>query len=146
MVVQPEELSLAAHSDIQSCIRQPNHLLTQEELNAILRLSQHLRVFGLLSAVGYINQQNDQVGQVRQRTGPVWGSLLKGLLLREVTLEGLQKILSLSELPTEINNRQLMEVVRIIAQQQPSQYMSLWRKSLVITNHWNFWARAYSEN
>lgn len=146
MIVQPEELSLTAYGHIQCYFTRPNQLLQQEELNAILRLSQHLRVFGLLSAVGYINQQNDQGGQVRERTVPVWRCLLTGLLTTEMTPKQLQEILNIPELPTQITNRQLMDAVRIIAQQHPSQYMFLWRKSLVISNHWNFWARAYSQN
>jgi hypothetical protein len=126
MIVHPEEMSLIAHQHIQDYLDgQAN--VSENDLTAILRLSQHLRVFGLLSAVGYINQTNDQAGQVRDRTVPVWRSLLSNLILEEPTNDG----------------RRLMEIVVEMAKNEPVQYMATWRKSLVITNHWNFWARAY---
>ena len=74
--VQPEQMSLTAHGHIQKYLKsEGKEHLEQEDLNAVLRLSQHLRIFGLLSAVGYINQSNDQEGKVRLRTVPVWKSL-----------------------------------------------------------------------
>lgn len=128
--IQPNKMSLDAHEHIQNYLKaNQKSLLNKEDLNAILRLSQHLRVFGLLSAVGYINQSNDQEGKVRKRTVPIWKSLLGQLL----------------ETEPSITNQELMEKVIVMNREEPSQYMANWRKSLILTNHWNFWARAYSE-
>jgi hypothetical protein len=125
-MIQPEEFSLLAHEHVQVYLdKQPN--ITDEDLTAVLRLSQHLRVFGLLSAVGYINQTNDQEGKIRERTVPVWRSLLSQLILGKATND----------------SRKLMESVVEMARRHPKEYMVAWRKSLVLTNHWNFWARAY---
>ncbi len=127
-MIQPEEMSLLAHGHIQVYLdKQPN--ISEEDLTAVLRLSQHLRVFGLLSAVGYINQTNDQEGKIRERTVPVWRSLLSQLILGEAARD----------------SRTLMAAVVEMARQQPREYMTTWRKSLVLTNHWNFWARAYKK-
>jgi hypothetical protein len=127
--VKPEEISLTACRHIQTYLRQNDRrLLSKNDLNAILRLSQHLRVFGLLSATGYINQSNEQQGEVRQRTVPVWSSLL-GQLIDE---------------NNPPDRQQLMRTIREIAEDNPSQYMTYWRKALVFANHWNFWARAYA--
>jgi hypothetical protein len=125
-MIKPEEMSLLAHEHIQVYLdKQPN--IADEDLTAVLRLSQHLRVFGLLSAVGYINQTNDQEGKIRERTVPVWRSLLSQLILGTATND----------------SKKLMEAVVAMARQQPREYMATWRRSLVLTNHWNFWARAY---
>jgi hypothetical protein len=126
MMIQPEEMSLLAHGHIQDYLDTRINI-SDEDLTAVLRLSQHLRVFGLLSAVGYINQTNDQEGRVRERTVPVWRSLLSQLILGE---------------PTD-DSRILMESVVTMAREEPTKYMKTWRKSLVLSNHWNFWARAY---
>lgn len=127
--VQPESVSLTAHEHIHKYLRQHNQTqLNQEELNAVLRLSQHLRVFGLLSAVGYINQTNDQEGKVRIRTVPVWRCLITGLL----------------ELPDNTNKKELMTQVVDLAKNKPSEYLVRWRQAMVMSNHWNFWARAYA--
>ena len=113
-------------------------------MNAILRLSQHLRVFGLLSAVGYVNQSNAQENnKTRQRTAPVWRVLL-GQMIDELNLPGTPKLMEIED-PNEMA-RELMEQVVRIANQQPSEYMANWRKSLNLSNHWNFWARAYQED
>jgi homoserine acetyltransferase len=128
--IQPEQISLDAHQHIQKYLKD-NHkqFLDKEDLNAVLRLSQHLRVFGLLSAVGYINQSNAQEGKVRERTVPVWKLLLNQLVEPEKPL----------------TSKELMEKVVEISKQSPSKYMTTWRKSLLMANHCNFWARAYSE-
>lgn len=126
--VQPEQMSLVAHQHIQ-CYLNSRPALTDNDLTAVLRLSQHLRVFGLLSAAGYVNQSNSQGGEVRERTVPVWESLL-GQLVDEAN-------------PPD--RRNLMERVIALANNQPGEYMALWRKALVLANHWNFWARAYKE-
>jgi len=126
--VRPEHISLLAYKHIQQYIKsQGKQSLSQEDLNAVLRLSQHLRVFGLLSAIGYVNQSNAQEGKVRQRTVPVWTSLL-GQLVNE---------------NNSLDSRELMQRIQTLASDQPAEYLALWRKALVLSNHWNFWARAY---
>lgn len=128
--IQPEQISLDAHQHIQNYLKDAKKTnLDKEDLTAILRLSQHLRVFGLLSAVGYINQSNEQKGKIRERTVPVWKSLLEQLL----------------EVEPPITTKNLMEKVVIMSKESPRQYMATWRKSLTLTNHWNFWGRAYAE-
>jgi glucan phosphorylase len=131
MTVQPEQMSLSAHKHIQKLIQKltGNSTLAGDDLTAVLRLSQHLRVFGLLSAVGYVNQSNAQEGQVRQRIAPVW-ELLLGQLLDE---------------KNPLRRADLMKKVVEMAEKEPALYMETWRRSLVLTNHWNFWARAYQE-
>lgn len=129
-LVRPEQISLLAHSHIQSYMQsQSSEKLTQDDLTAVLRLSQHLRVFGLLSAVGYINQSNQQAGRVRERTVPVWTALLGQLVNEQDTLPP----------------RELMRIIREKASENPSEYLALWRRALNLANHWNFWARAYQE-
>lgn len=129
--VQPEQMSLDAYGHIQEYLKSSNKAkLDKEDLTAVLRLSQHLRVFGLLSAVGYVNQSNAQEGKVRERTVPVWQSLLGQLLDKDNPLTG----------------RQLMQKVEQMARNEPSQYMANWRSSLSLANYWNFWARAYQED
>jgi hypothetical protein len=126
-MIQPEQMSLLAHQHIQTYLAD-RAAMTEDDLTAVLRLSQHLRVFGLLSAVGYANQENDQEGRVRARTVPVWTSLLGQLLSHEQPQE-----------------RAVMEYVIEMARQRPTEYMATWRKALILANHWNFWARAYKE-
>lgn len=132
--VQPEQMSLDAHDHIQKYLkrhRQETQKLTKEDLNAVLRLSQHLRVFGLLSAVGYINQSNAQENnEVRRRTVPVWECLLGHLID--------------TDNPPE--RKDLMTKIVEMAQQEPSRYMATWRRALLFVHHWNFWARAYQED
>lgn len=132
--VQPEQMSLDAHDHIQKYLRrhrQETQKLTKEDLNAVLRLSQHLRVFGLLSAVGYINQSNAQENnEVRRRTVPVWECLLGHLIDQEQPPD----------------RKDLMTKIVEIAQQEPSRYMANWRRALLFAHHWNFWARAYQED
>lgn len=129
--VQPEQMSLFAHAAIQAYIeKKGENFLDKEDLNAVLRLSRHLRIFGLLSAVGYINQTNDQEGKVRKRTVPVWHCLLGYLIAQSENLD----------------KKELMEKVVNLTKNEPQQYMSMWRKSLLLAQHWNFWARAYSKD
>ncbi len=126
--VRPEHISLLAYKHIQQYMSsQGKKSLSQEDLNAVLRLSQHLRVFGLLSAIGYVNQSNAQEGKVRQRTVPVWTSLL-GQLVSEDNFS---------------DAKELMQKIHTLASKQPAEYLALWRRSLILANHWNFWARAY---
>jgi len=121
-----EQMSLNAYQHIQKYLNSKN-ALSKEEVTAILRLSQHLRVFGLLSAVGYLNQTKE--GKVQERIEPVWKSLLGQLI--------------------EPNNppekKQLMQKVEEMARQNPSNYMATWRKALALSKHWNFWARAHQQ-
>lgn len=135
VMVQPEQMSLKAHAHIKKYLTQskkPN--IEKEDLNAVLRLSQHLRVFGLLSAVGYLNQSNAQENnETRKRTVPVWGLLLAQLLGQEIDTAN----------PNQ--RRELMETVANMANTQPTEYMTTWRKSLILAEQWNFWARAYSK-
>jgi len=131
IMVQPEQMSLTAHQQIQIYLQSKNRpSLEEKDLTAILRLSTHLRVFGLLSAVGYINQSNDQQGEVRQRTIPVWRSLLGQLINPENPPQA----------------RELMETVQNMARNNSTEYMMMWRKSLILSQYWNFWGRAYTQN
>ncbi len=128
--VNPEHMSLKAHKHIQKYLKTANKSkLDQNDLNAVLRLSQHLRIFGLLSAVGYINQANAQEdNETRKRTVPVWFCLLGQMLA------------------CDTNKQELMEKVVKMADEQPSEYIMHWQQSLTLANHWNFWARAYLED
>lgn len=135
-IILPEQMSLTACEHIQNYKKNQDRTeLSKEDLNAVLRLSQHLRVFGLLSATGYINQSNDQEGKVRVRTVPVWLALLGQLIFN-----GDRKIIE-----NKLDNRKkLMTEVQAMAKDRPAEYMMNWRKSLIMANHWNFWARAYA--
>jgi uncharacterized protein YicC (UPF0701 family) len=125
-MIKPEQMSLAAHSHIQKILN--DETLTAEDLNAVYQLSQHLRTFGLLSAVGYINQSQDKdEAKVRARTLPIWQSLLAQLLNQR----------------EDIGAKELMDTVIKYANNRPDIYMLQWRRSLELSQHWNFWARAY---
>ncbi|MBD2667229.1 hypothetical protein H6G73_22635 [Richelia sinica FACHB-800] len=127
-------MSLSAHEHIQKYLQYcRKQKLDKNDLTAVLRLSQHLRVFGLLSAVGYLNQANAQDNnEVRKRTVPVWESLL-----------GQMVALDKNKPP---NKEELMTQIVEMTGKQPQEYMLTWRKSLLLANHWNFWARAYQED
>lgn len=130
-MVKPEQISLIAHQHIQKYLKSSaNTAITKDDLNAILRLSQHLRVFGLLSAAAYVNQSNAQEGKVRLRTVPVWKSLLGQLIDSQNP-------------PSEEKLRD--EIIKM-AQEKPEEYMATWRKAMTLSNHWNFWARAYTNS
>jgi hypothetical protein len=121
---------LAAHQQIQECLKYTKKAqLEKDDVTAILRLSQHLRVFGLLSAVGYLNHAKG--GKVQDRTAPMWLSLLWQLVNEK-------------KLPIG-DKEQLMQTVQQMAEREPRLYMVMWRKALVFSNHWNFWAKAYQE-
>ena len=122
--VKPEHSSLQAYAHIQKYLN-GNQKLLETEVTAILRLSQHLRVFGLLSAVGYLNQ--DREGKIQKVNSPVWKSLLSQMM------------------NLDLNEQDLMQQVEHMARNNSALYMSTWRKALVLSNHWNFWARAYKE-
>ncbi|MUG93049.1 hypothetical protein F7734_11610 [Scytonema sp. UIC 10036] len=128
-MVNPEQMSLTAHQHIQTYLSiSAKKAIDKEDLNAILRLSQHLRVFGLLSAAAYVNQTNAQEGRVRSRTVPVWKSLLGQLLDSQNP-------------PSE---KELREAIVNMAKEEPEKYIATWRKVMMLSNYWNFWARAYS--
>lgn len=132
--IKPEQMSLTAHAQIQKYLQKTEKTdMEKEDLNAVLRLSQHLRLFGLMSAVGYVNQQNAQEGKVRDRTVPVWASLLGQMLGKEIDHQSPQE------------RRELMEVVVNMARNEPKKYMVNWRQSMTLAEHWNFWARAYAK-
>jgi hypothetical protein len=120
-LVLPEQMSLSAHEHIQEYLKTyKKQKLDKNDLTAVLRLSQHLRVFGLLSAVGYLNQANAQDNnEVRKRT------------------------VDKNQLS---NKEELMTQIVEMTRNQPQEYMLNWRKSLLLANHWNFWARAYQED
>ena len=127
-MIKPEQMSLAAHSHIQKILN--NDTLTTDDISAVYRLSQHLRTFGLLSAVGYINQSpNKAEGKIREPTLPIWKSLLAQLLNQA----------------EDIESKKLMDTVISYANNRPEIYMLQWRRSLELSQHWNFWARAYEE-
>lgn len=129
-IVEPEKMSLIAHSQIQTCLQQlKRDEFTKDDLNAVLRLSQHLRVFGLLSAAGYINQKNEQNGKVRQRTVPIWASLIGQLIDEKESL----------------SQKEIRDRITKLAQEQPALYMIQWRRALTLAHHWNFWAAAYKQ-
>lgn len=130
----PEAISLQAYDQVKRYLatHQLQHF-SVEDLNAVLRLSQHLRVFGLLSAVGYINQSNEQEGKTRQRTVPVWCSLLGDFLGKPTRSENAQQ------------RRELMNFVQSMAKDRPKEYWMQWRQSMEIAQRWNFWARAHKD-
>jgi len=134
-VVQPEQMSLTAYQHIQEYLKAATKAnIEKEDLNAVLRLSQHLRVFGLLSAVGYLNQSNAQENnETRKRTVPVWGLLLGQMLGKTINASN------------ALERRELMETVAEMARENPAEYMATWRKSLILAEQWNFWARAYTK-
>lgn len=134
-VVQPEQMSLTAHQHIQEYLKAATKAnIEKEDLNAVLRLSQHLRVFGLLSAVGYLNQSNAQENnETRKRIVPVWGLLLGQMLGKTINASN------------ALERRELMETVAEMARENPAEYMATWRKSLILAEQWNFWARAYTK-
>ena len=127
-MIKPEQMSLAAHSHIQNILT--DGTLTKEDVNSVQRLSQHLRVFGLLSAAGHINQSNQQKGKIKERSVPIWTPLLAQLLQKDLNID-----------PKDLMN----EVLKIAKAETGNTYMLQWRRSLEFSQHWNFWARAYKK-
>ena len=128
--VQPEHTSLTAHSHIAAYLNKferADQLLTDSEINAVLQLAQHLRVFGLVSAAGFVGQTNDQGGSTQEKRRPVWELLLCQLI----------------DDPKVIDAKTLKSEVLNIASRQPAMYMALWRRAVLFSKHWNFWAKAY---
>jgi hypothetical protein len=127
--VRPEQMSLDAYQHIQICMSlNSKSQLDKEDVTAILRLSQHLRVFGLLSAVGYL--RHSKKDPERDRNKPMWKPLLWRLIYENEPVG--------SELD-------LMTAVEQMARNRSPLYMATWRKALILSNHWNFWARAYQK-
>lgn len=129
--VQPEHMSLTAHAHITAYMVKQDSAssLSSNDVTAVLKLAQHLRVFGLLSAAGFVKQANQQEGEVKDRLRPVWESLLCQLL----------NIAEVGDADA------LMAAVVEMTGQRPSEYMALWRRAIAISKHWNFWARAYQQ-
>ncbi len=125
--VRPEQMSLDAYQHIQLCLNGKSYL-DKEDVTAILRLSQHLRVFGLLSAVGYLN--HSKAGKVQDRTKPMWKPLLWRLMHENESVG---------------SEADLMTAVEQMARNCSPLYMATWRRALILSNHWNFWARAYQK-
>ena len=125
--VRPEQMSLDAYQHIQLCLNGKPQL-DKEDVTAILRLSQHLRVFGLLSAVGYLKQAKE--GKVQERTKPMWMPLLWRLIHENESIG---------------SETDLMTAVEQMARNRSPLYMATWRRALILSNHWNFWARAYQK-
>ncbi|MGI8932730.1 MAG: hypothetical protein ACR2FS_01515 [Phormidesmis sp.] len=130
--VQPEHMSLAAHAHIVAYLEKFSKGMQQledSEMVSILQLSQHLRVFGLLSAVGFVKQANQQSGEVQKKRRQVWELLLCKLLnSNEVT-----------------DADALMKAVVEMTNNRPAEYLALWRRSIILSKHWNFWAKAYQK-
>lgn len=132
--LQPEQMSLEAYRHIQECLTDKKvDSLSKEDVTAIIQLAQHLRVFGLLSAVGYVRHARE--GKIRDRIRPMWTPLLWRLVC------GSDKIP-----PDEKQVRQtLMHATYTLSNEDPKGYMVKWHQALKLSNHWNFWARACQE-
>ena len=130
--VRPEHMSLAAHGHITAYLEKfskGTQQLEDSEIVSTLHLSQHLRVFGLLSAVGFVKQTNQQSGDVQKKRRQVWELLLCKLLnSNEVT-----------------DADALMKAVVEMTSNRPAEYLALWRRSIMLSKHWNFWAKAYQK-
>lgn len=133
--LQPEQMSLEAYRHIQECLkRKAVTTLPKEDVTAIIQLTQHLRVFGLLSAVGYVRHARE--GKIRDRIRPMWMPLLWRLIFG-----------SDAKIPTNDSQarQNLMDETYKLSTQDPKGYMVKWRLALKLANHWNFWARAFQE-
>jgi hypothetical protein len=127
-MIKPEEMSLLAHKHIQTLLNDRKKL-SEDEVNSVYRLSQHLRVFGLLSVSGYINHNNNQDSKNRNTNTQIWSKLLAQLLDKDNSYDSIE----------------LMKSVIHWADNDPKIYMLQWRRALELSQHWNFWARAYKE-
>jgi hypothetical protein len=148
--IQPEKISLLAHDHIQAYISEswriqegrPKDKLNSAEATSVFQLGQHLRVFGLLSAVGFVSQSNQQSGDTSKQRGKVWKTLLGSLM-------GDAPSISAEEIKegADFDAAKLMAKVKGLAEQQQTQseYMAMWQKALRLSKHWSFWAKAYQE-
>lgn len=132
--LQPEQMSLEAYRHVQECLNgRKKDALSKEDVTAIIQLAQHLRVFGLLSAVGYVRHARE--GKIRERIRPMWTPLLWRLVCGSEQRPSDEK-----------QARQtLMHSTYTLSTQDPKGYMVKWRQALKLSNHWNFWARACQE-
>lgn len=132
--LQPEQISLEAYSHIQECLKDKQAKnLEKEDVTAVIQLSQHLRVFGLLSAVGYIRHARE--GEIRKRIRPIWTPLLWRLVCGQKARPNDDKQ----------TRQELMDATYTLSTQNQKGYMVIWRQALQLSNHWNFWARAYQK-
>ncbi|MBE9138184.1 hypothetical protein IQ254_13480 [Nodosilinea sp. LEGE 07088] len=143
-------MSLLAHDHIQAYMseqwrtqeKRPKDKLTDAEATSIFQLGQHLRVFGLLSAVGFVSQSNQQGGDTSKQRGKVWKTLLGSLLsdAPSIRTEELKE-------DADFDAAKMMTKVKGLAEQQKTQseYMAMWQKALKLSKHWSFWAKAYQE-
>ena len=148
--IQPEKLSLLAHAHVQAYIseewrseeKRPADKLTDAEATSIFQLAQHLRVFGLLSAVGFISQSNQQGGDKSKQRGKVWKTLLGSLMSDAPSIQ----VEDIKE-GADFHTAKLMAKVKDLAEQQKTQseYMAMWQKAMKLSKHWSFWAKAYQE-
>jgi len=148
--IQPEKLSLLAHAHVQAYIgeewrleeKRPADKLTDAEATSIFQLAQHLRVFGLLSAVGFVSQSNQQGGDTSKQRGKVWKTLLGSLMSDAPSIRA-------EDIKTHgsFDAVKLMAKVKDLAEQKetPSEYMAMWQKAMKLSKHWSFWAKAYQE-
>jgi hypothetical protein len=149
--IQPEKMSLLAHGHIQAYISEdwrvkkerPKDKLTDAEATSIFQLGQHLRVFGLLSAVGFVSQSNQQGGETSEQRGKVWKTLLGHLMGDAPSIQA-------NDIKTDeiFDAAKLMAKVKDLAGQSKTQseYMAMWQKALKLSKHWSFWAKAYQED
>ncbi len=148
--IQPEKLSLLAHAHVQTYISEewrpkeerPKDKLTDAEATSIFQLGQHLRVFGLLSAVGFVSQSNQQSGDTSKQRGKVWKTLLGSLMSDAPSIQA-------ADIKTNgsFDAVKLMAKVKDLAEQKetPSEYMAMWQKAMKLSKHWSFWTKAYQE-
>ncbi|WP_416674382.1 hypothetical protein [Egbenema bharatensis] len=132
--LQPEQMSLAAYGHIQECLKDKQvEFLKKEDVTAVVQLAQHLRVFGLLSAVGYVRHARE--GKIRERIRPMWTPLLWRLVCGDEVRPKQEKAA----------RQALMNVTYTLSTEDPKGYMVKWRQGMKLANHWNFWARACQE-
>lgn len=149
--IQPEKMSLLAHGHIQAYISEkwrpkeerPKDKLTDAEATSVFQLAHHLRVFGLLSAVGFVSQSNQQGGETSKQRGKVWKTLLGNLMADAPSIQA-------DDIKTDeiFDAAKLMAKVKDLAEQKETQaeYMAMWQKALKLSKHWSFWAKAYQED
>lgn len=130
-LLQPEQMSLEAYQHIQECLNDKKVKdLEKGDVTAVMELSQHLRVFGVLSAVGYVRHARE--GDKRKRIRPMWTPLLWRLVCGD------------KQRPSDDKQarQELMNATYTLSTKDPKGYMVRWRQALKLSNHWNFWARA----
>ncbi|NJR62635.1 MAG: hypothetical protein HC769_29855, partial [Cyanobacteria bacterium CRU_2_1] len=120
-------MSLLAYNHIQECLKDKKvEYLKKEDVTAVVQLAQHLRVFGLLSAVGYVRHARD--GKIRERIRPMWTPLLWRLVCGDKQRPANDKQV----------RQELMNATYTLSTQDQKGYMVKWRQALKLSNHWNF--------